>query len=317
MPRGKLISKGADFRHTCEQHELDGYGWDEYDVRTGGRQTIHDPANRVDITTEFVKIPGGKHGGNWGVRIKGTPREDASPDLRTSVIWYNTLEGLGSLEVDAEGDETGIEGDVLLKGQTVELGDFGVRVTEGAGDHPKTGHPSYEDKPLDRTFVQSMNLPVDALWQTKAVLFSHLKSQIDALIPKYPEDNPPPPAQIYTIQHLPGRGNMHMIQKVFEGPFEFDVLFSSASAPKPMTSEDMTKQISSVTKGFSARFSEIFKPNSPFLKERYEEFSKSLFSNLIVCRACMSYYFPCPHLFSHLFIHTIPMSCYVSTTPCS
>ncbi|KAF2728346.1 glycoside hydrolase [Polyplosphaeria fusca] len=271
----------TNFRHTCEQHELDGYGWDEYDVRSGGRQTIHDPANRIDITTEFIKFPGGAHGGSWGARIKGTPREDASPDLRTTLVWYHTLEGLGSLEIESDAGEPGIEGDVVLKGQTVELGDFEIRVTEGEGEHPKTGHPSYDEKPLDRSFAHSATLPDEALWQTKAVLFAHLKTQIDALVKQYGEENPPPPAQVYTIEHAPGRGNFHLIQKVFEGPFEFDILFSSASAPKPVTSADLTTQIKSVTSGFSARFTDIFKPKAPFLKGRYEEFSKSLFSNLI------------------------------------
>lgn len=36
-----------------------------------------------------------------------------------------------------------------------------------------------------------------------------------------------------------------------------------------------------MAQSFSSRFSDIFKPKSPFLKGRYEEFSKSLFSNLI------------------------------------
>ncbi|KAJ4287663.1 Processing alpha glucosidase I [Kalmusia sp. IMI 367209] len=265
------------FRHTCEQHELDGYGWDEYDVRTGGRQTIHDPANHIDITTEFIKFPGGQHGGSWGARIKGTPRADASPDLKTTVVWYHTLEGLGYLEAQGDVEETGAEGDVLLKGQTPELGEFEVKITEGKGDHPQSGHPSSLEKPLDRTLVASSHIPDEALWQSKQVLFAQLKSEIDQLAPKYGEENPPPPAQVYTIKHQPGRGNIHLIQKVFEGAFEFDILFSSASAPTPITSDDLT----SVTSGFSTRFTDIFKPQTPFVKERYEEFSKSLFSNLI------------------------------------
>jgi mannosyl-oligosaccharide glucosidase len=271
-----------NFRHTCEQHELDGYGWDEYDVRSGGRQTIHDPANKVDITTEFIKFPGGEHGGSWGARIKGTPRQDASPDLKTTVIWYNTLEGLGSLEAHkANEGETGAQGDVVFKGQTTELGEFELTVTEGKGEHPHFNHPSAEEKPLDRTLVHSGKVPDEALWQVKAVLFAHMKGQIDALIPKYEKTDPPPPAQIYTIQHLPGQGNIHMVQKVFEGAFEFDVIFSSGSAPVKVTSDDLTAQIKSVTTSFSTRFADVFKPQAPFLKERYAEFSKSLFSNLI------------------------------------
>ncbi|KAF2640687.1 glycoside hydrolase [Massarina eburnea CBS 473.64] len=269
------------FRHTCEQHELDGYGWDEYDVRSGGRQTIHDPVNHIDITTEFIKFPGGQHGGSWGARIKGTPREDAAPDLKTTVIWYHTLEGIGVLDAQGDPGETGAEGDVVLKGKTIELDDFEIKITEGEGDHPQTSHPSGLEKPLDRTLVHSGQVPVEALWQTKAVLFAQLKSEIDELMGKYGEENPPPPAQVYTVKHQPGRGNIHLIQKVFEGAFEFDILFSSASAPKPITSADLTQQIKSVTSSFSTRFTEIFKPQPPFLKERYEEFSKSLFSNLI------------------------------------
>lgn len=234
------------------------------------------------MTTEFIKFPGGEHGGSWGARIKGTPRDDAAPDVRTTVIWYNTLEGLGSLEVEgADAEETGVHGDVVLKGHTAELGEFELRVTEGKGDHPRHNHPSYDDKPLDRTLVHSGQLPAEALWQVKSVLFAHMKGQIDLLVPKYEQDNPPPPAQVYTIQHLPGSGNMHLMQKVFEGPFEFDILFSSASAPAKITSEDLDAQIESVTSSFASRFIDIFKPQAPFLEDRYTEFSKSLFSNLI------------------------------------
>lgn len=39
-----------------------GYGWEEYDVRTGGKQVIHDQGNKIDITTEFVKVEGGTNG---------------------------------------------------------------------------------------------------------------------------------------------------------------------------------------------------------------------------------------------------------------
>jgi mannosyl-oligosaccharide glucosidase len=52
-----------DFRHTCEQHQgMTGYGWDDYDARRGGRQTIHDEGNNIDIQTEFIKVEGGQHG---------------------------------------------------------------------------------------------------------------------------------------------------------------------------------------------------------------------------------------------------------------
>lgn len=52
------------------------------------------------------------------------------------------------------------------------------------------------------------------------MLFTQMKQVIDAYIQKYGNENPPPPWQAFTISHNPGPGNMHLIQKVFEGPFE-------------------------------------------------------------------------------------------------
>jgi len=159
-----------DFRHTCEQHEgMAGYGWDEYDVRLGGRQTIHDAGNSIDITTEFVKIPGGQHGGSWGVRIKGTPREDAPPRLMSTVIFHAAMEGFGSLNVQSERNDLGVEETVVMVGSSNELGDFTLEVTEGpsTNKHPPPSHKSYGAKPLDRTIVQSLQVPEEALWQAK------------------------------------------------------------------------------------------------------------------------------------------------------
>lgn len=63
-------------RHACEQDDkLDSYGWIQYDPREGGVQEIKDSENNVKITTEFLKVPGGKNGGSWAARIKGEPMD--------------------------------------------------------------------------------------------------------------------------------------------------------------------------------------------------------------------------------------------------
>jgi hypothetical protein len=67
-----IISIGV--RHACDQGDgLDGYTWTEYDAEEGGVQVIKDGQNNVKITTEFLKVPGGMHGGSWAARIKGQP----------------------------------------------------------------------------------------------------------------------------------------------------------------------------------------------------------------------------------------------------
>ncbi|KAF2137265.1 glycoside hydrolase family 63 protein [Aplosporella prunicola CBS 121167] len=273
-----------NFRHTCEQHEgMDGYGWTEYDARTGGRQVVHDAGNNIDFETDFVKVPGGEHGGSWGVRVRGTPRADyADPDhLKTTVVFYASMEGLGHLEVGNDEDDLGYADDVVLKGQGQGLGDFELVVTQGKGEHPPPRHPSYHERPLARSIVHSFQVPDEVLWQTKPILFNHLKQNVDSVLKKYGEGNFPPPEAVYTISNDIGMGNLHMVQKVFEGPFEFDILFSSASAEKPMTSDDLTTRLEEATTAFSKRYREILAPQAPYDTARYEEFSKSLFSNLV------------------------------------
>lgn len=146
-----------------------GYGWDEYDIREGGRQTIHDAGNSIDLTIDFIKVPGGENGGNWGARVKGVPREDGYDDQPMSLVFYAGLEGEGNIEVANDGDDLGFTGDVNLKGSTPGLGDFTVDVTTGpqSNQHPEHDHPTYEDKPLDHTLVASVTMPPGNVWQTK------------------------------------------------------------------------------------------------------------------------------------------------------
>lgn len=163
-------------RLTCEQHEgMAGYGWDSYDPRTGGVQTIHDKGNGIDLETSFVTISDGA----WAARIKGTPREDAElmagtqngVDTIKTALWFNLgLEGLGSLEATGveDAEEYGYQGDVVFDGQTNDLGEFTVTVTEpDTNSHPDPIHPAGQTKPLDRTLVHSLQVPEEASWQIK------------------------------------------------------------------------------------------------------------------------------------------------------
>ena len=169
-----------NFRYTCEQHEgMAGYGWEKYDPRVGGVQTIHDRGNEIDISTAFFKdtsSEAGDKGGNWGVRIKGVPRESARKDLKTTVVLNVNLEGkpgvFSHLEVKKPKEEgtDWFVGDVELEGETPGLGGFAITVKgdEGTGNkHPEHGHPSGMSKSLDRTLVNSKMLEPETIWQSK------------------------------------------------------------------------------------------------------------------------------------------------------
>ena len=47
-----------------------------------------------------------------------------------------------------------------------------------------------------------------------------MKEEIDAMIAQYGRENPPPPWATFTLANNIKEGNMHIVQKVFEGPFE-------------------------------------------------------------------------------------------------
>ena len=66
----------AESRHSCEQGDgLAGYSWTDYDAREGGIQQLSDPKNNVNLTIEYLKVPGGDHGGSWAARISGEPAD--------------------------------------------------------------------------------------------------------------------------------------------------------------------------------------------------------------------------------------------------
>jgi mannosyl-oligosaccharide glucosidase len=258
-----------------------GYGWEEYDIRNGGRQVIHDAGNAIDLTIDFVKTSHNSKGG-WAARIKGEPREDASGDLMTTLVFYAGIDGLGSLECANEHDDMGQQGTVTLQGQSTDLGDFKIDITRGPDTNipPEHQHPSWESKPLDRTMASSMQVPADALWQAKSVLFTNMKNEVDNYIAEYGQDNPPPAWQTFTIANDIKDGNFHMVQKVFKGSFEFDIVFTAAHSTA-LTSEEVSTAILEISKSFRTKFTEVFAPKAPFTDPKYTKFSQAMLSNLV------------------------------------
>src|SRR5262249_38017695 len=100
-------------------------------------------------------------------------RYTAPADLKTTVFFYVALEGLGNVEVANEADALGYVDAVTLKGETPDLGRFTIDVTKGpkSNTHPTHDHPSYQDKPLDRTIVSSLTANKAELWQAKGTSY--------------------------------------------------------------------------------------------------------------------------------------------------
>ena len=112
------------------------------------------------------------NGGNWAARIKGEPSREggASPDPTTTLFLYVGTE-YGQVAVENEPDPVGFEGNVRLSGDSPGLGEFILDVTAGpeTNRNPYYEHSSYEEKPLDRTLVTSLLLPVEHVWKAKSM----------------------------------------------------------------------------------------------------------------------------------------------------
>lgn len=273
-------------RHTCEQGgEMRGYGWDEFDSRTGGRQTVHDVGNKIDLSVEFVKSEG-PMGGSWAARVRATPlvgkAQNGGSEVVTTVLWHVGIDGLGELGFGEEGEmQRGPAGEVVMRGRAEGLGAFEMLVRDKEGNkYPKKTHASWDERPLDQTLITSLQVPQEHLWAAKNILISDIKPTIDRYADKYGQENPPPAYAAFTISNQPRAGNFHVVQKVLVGAFEFDVIFNSEAGPK-LETKDVDALIAANEKTFKKKYDEILKPAAPFTTKEYKAFGQSLFSNLI------------------------------------
>ncbi|KNG47968.1 glycoside hydrolase family 63 protein [Stemphylium lycopersici] len=163
---GRLEDIETTLRHNVNQSEgMARYGWTAYDTREGGRQVIEDVGNKINITTEFIKYSEGQSQGNWGLRIKGTPRPDAPPELKTTVIFYVGMEEKGactSCRLDArqqpgDGDDKSVQA-VNMNLVHPSLGTAGIHIPI----------PLNSDGHREISYVKSLNVTEDHLWHAKS-----------------------------------------------------------------------------------------------------------------------------------------------------
>ncbi|KAF2737328.1 glycoside hydrolase [Polyplosphaeria fusca] len=270
---GQLEAGPRGLRHTCEQNDGTTYGWTAYDARHGGTQTINDTTSMLDLTTEFVKLYEGQSAGNFGLRVRGIPRPDAPADLRTSIIFYVGMEALASCEecrLEATADQREHGDDKWIDSASIhvkhpELGVGTVHIPNPM-DPQRNGRTEMSSTPTSFA-IKSVNVTEDKIWQGK-------EAYMDMLLegPGTPEMPPP---------NESGPANMHFVQFVFQGNFEFDVLYSFQQATRAITPAELTREFEDALSSITTRFSTVFAPKAPFDDDLYSTFGQSLLSNLL------------------------------------
>ncbi|KAG6850459.1 hypothetical protein H0H93_012880 [Arthromyces matolae] len=276
-------------RHACEQSDnLDAYTWTEYDPRQGGVQVIHDSANNVKLTTEFLKIPGGENGGSWAARVKGEPIKPDVPS-RISTIFYFGLEGIGGLEMETDEDDTGILGEFKLSGSTPELDDFVIRIVDGPNNAAWRGgaHAEAFSERIGKTHFIGQPIPSGGTWQAKDSILNALVTRAREVLTSYqdPETGVPDPAYVLQLPDEAYSGsNLFAVQKLFDGAFQFDVFFESGSSKQKLNSHTLDQGIPALVENYKQRFRSVFPYPSDYAKEKEQEldaFSRAITSNLV------------------------------------
>ena len=161
----------------------------------------------MQVTTEFLKVPGGNNGGSWAARIKGVPLDDSEfvcqgkvkslneqkTELlsRTSFIFYAGMEGLGGIEMITDEDDTvsrilfspqyaiqshkGIEGPIKLSGSTPDLGEFVLRIVDGPGNNAVTSgiHADAFADRLEKTHFYGARVDPGTVWKARGEMLCY------------------------------------------------------------------------------------------------------------------------------------------------
>ncbi|OBA19273.1 glycoside hydrolase [Metschnikowia bicuspidata var. bicuspidata NRRL YB-4993] len=282
-------------RHAYEQgHNLAKANWVNFDPRIGGRQFISDNECHINITIDFVKSNDGK---NWGVKVHSVPHEGFE-HLSTSFVWYSGLEGeehddaskeivpSGFLKLDNPHDARGYD-TVNLSGFSKELGLFEILINDG-GKGVSNVHPTRKNLPIpeldtSRAHHMSLRVPDGHVWQGSDIFITLLQDSIKDLADKFGEkaSKIPPHQGLIARNLLNYEGNMHFIQKVYQGACEFDITYNAAkvSPSEAITFSNIKGRIHGVMQKLDRKFEKHFPLGACSGKEK--EFAKELLSGLL------------------------------------
>lgn len=278
-------------KHFFEQGDNVGRAnWVQFDPRYGGREVISDDDCHINITIDFVKSENGR---NWAVKVAAVPHEGFE-DVKTSFIWYSGLEGdridpeseevlpMGFFKLDNPKKKAGYQETVTMSGFSEDLGMFEVLVSKGTGKHPdaKVLLPEVDPK---LTHHLSLRVPNESVWRAKEIFMTLLQDSVKDFVAQFGDTGDMVPACLsYCVRNLQNyEGNLHFVQKMFEGACSFEVLFNEANSPpsEKLTLENLDLRISQVLHHVDANFAKHFQLAG--FDDDEKEFGKEILSGLL------------------------------------
>ncbi|KAL8604947.1 hypothetical protein ACOMHN_028575 [Nucella lapillus] len=245
-------------RHWCDQGDgLLGYSWLMHDGQSFGVQELEEPA--YTVRTEFVKRPGGDHGGDWTARIIMTPKTPGQTVV-VSPMFYVALDGQGSLQPEHTRNVlTGVTG------HSQELGAFTLRFPKVKTEKQKVAHlVTYTSSLAQLTDIVKAGMRVEAWDKARTLPYFTLTGR---MVPK----------------DAPGV-NLIVRQVTATLPLEMEVVFESGSfhsRPNSLEGEVFNSALKSHVDDFNSKFAGIFQLEQKGYGEKESRVAKAALSNML------------------------------------
>ncbi|RLW09218.1 hypothetical protein DV515_00003089 [Chloebia gouldiae] len=212
------LQHGGSLRHTSEQNDgVSRYGWLMHDGENFGVQEIRDEG--LVLRTEFVKQPGGDHGGDWSWRFT-VKMEGKGPAPLLSLFFYVATDGQGTLRPVLE-NGTRL---AAVAGTAEELGDFTLTFL------PPTGEGGEGPKYASYNFLAA---GVPGLHRLTDLVRHSLRESSVFSPPGRPRRRFFGVSSTRGLPREPPRGQLLLHQVTLEPPAALEVTLESGSAAGP------------------------------------------------------------------------------------
>lgn len=271
----------SNLRHFVEQGDkLDKYGWVWYDPRIGGKEVIIDSENNIQLNFTFVKS---RSSDNWVVQVEGDVINRDIPTTESIVLYIKQNgEEDSSAFLNQVKTKLASDSDLLFSGLSKELGRYTLKVVDEEGKHYQSGlTPLKPDCDPSKPATLSLHIPDNQMWKAKEIFQTILTDSIQDHIQVSSSDlGPRSIPSALTIRNIHGfaPGNVHFIQKTFDGHFKFSMIFNKSGSKDQIEEGSIDQLIYSAYQSFKVKFDKTFTiPKG----SKYQVFSEETFSNLL------------------------------------
>ncbi|NXU55680.1 MOGS glucosidase, partial [Turnix velox] len=263
---------GGSLRHTCEQGDgLARYGWLMHDGENFGVQEIRD--GDLLLKTEFVKRPGGEHGGDWSWRVTARVEGKGGPVPLLSLFFYIATDGQGTLEPHLE-NKTRL---AAVTGMSEELGHFTLTFLPPTVGSEKPKFASYN----------YLDVASPGLQRLTEVVRSSLSNRFVFAPPGKPRRHF---FAVDTFPGLPGmageppRGRLLLHQVTLEPPGTLEVTFESGSVverPGRLAGAELSAALAQHVAAFEQRFEKTFGLGRKGFPLQQQRFAQAALSDML------------------------------------